>query len=56
MQQRNRYFPHEKYATPYVEYKGRIVAPRCSATIRTPHFKLVHVRQKMVSSPFLALY
>ena len=23
----------------YVEYKGRIVAPRCSTTIRTPHIK-----------------
>jgi hypothetical protein len=29
----------------YVEYKGRMMASRCSAIIRTPHIKEVPIRR-----------
>lgn len=38
----------------YVKYKGRMMALRCSAIIRTPHIKEVPIQRKMVSSPFFA--
>lgn len=38
----------------YVKYKGRMMALRCSAIIRTPHIKEVPIRQKMLSSTFFA--
>lgn len=38
----------------YVEYKGRMMASRCSAIIRTPHIKEVPIPPEMLSSPFFA--
>ena len=41
-------------AKTYVEYKGRMMASRCNAIIRTPHIKEVPIPRKMVSSTFFA--
>jgi hypothetical protein len=41
-------------AKTYVEFKGRMMASRCSTIIRTPHIKEVPIQLEMVSSPFLA--